>query len=197
MNKVLTLYSSARPDGNTFQLVNAFNQLMPGEICYLDNLNIAQYDYQLRNQDDDFVRVIDKMLSVDVIILASPVYWYSLTPTLRRFFDRFTDLLELPSLKPKGKQLREKSFYLFATSVHSEPPASFTAPVTDTLKYLGWSFSGTVHVNCKEGFDNASAEASLKPLANKVKATDKNEMEPADAGILTQGNMARLMSQFK
>ena len=169
MKKVLTLYSSARPDGNTFQLVQTFHQMVPGEMCYLDNLQIAQYDYQHRNQGDDFSTVIDAMLSADVIILASPVYWYSLTPTLRCFFDRLTDLTELPDLKVKGKKLREKSFYLFATSVHSDPPVSFTAPVEKTLAYFGWSFLGTVHVNCDTGFEQTLALSSLQAVVNACK----------------------------
>lgn len=168
MSKVLTLYSSARPDGNTFQHVNTFNQLVPGEICYLDSLEIAQYDYQFRNQNDDFLTLIDNMLTVDVIILASPVYWYSLTPTMRCFFDRLTDLTELPELKVRGKKMREKSFYLFATSVHPHAPTSFTSPVEKTLEYLGWRFLGSAHLDCKEGFSEALAIASFRQLANKI-----------------------------
>jgi multimeric flavodoxin WrbA len=170
MKKVLTLYSSARPDGNTYQLVNTFNQLLPNELCYIENLSIAQYDYQFRHQDDDFVCVIDKMLNADVIILASPVYWYSLTPTFRKLFDRFTDLTELPHLKPKGKRLREKVFYLFATSVHAELPASFVLPVENTLNYFGWKFAGTIHVNCRGAFNRAEALPLLRKLADVLSA---------------------------
>lgn len=168
MTKMLTLYSSARPDGNTFKLINSFSQLIPTEICYLDNLNIAQYDYHHQHQNDDFIDVINKMLSVDVIFLASPVYWYSMTPAFRRFFDRFTDLTELPDLKPKGKQLRDKSFYLLATSANPKLPASFTYPVEKTLEYLDWPFFETLHVNCKGGYDESVALPSLKSLATKL-----------------------------
>ena len=190
MKKLLTLYSSARPDGNTFQLVNTFNQLATGEICYLDNLHIEQYDYQFRNQHDDFVSIIDRMLNVDVIILASPVYWYSLTPTFRRFFDRLTDLTELPQLKVKGKMLREKSFYLFATSVHPKAPESFISPVQKTLEYFGWKFGGTMHFNCRDGFDHGSVAHSLQPLANEFACK-------MALPVTSQGEQARLMSQFK
>lgn len=164
MIKTLVLYSSARPDGNTFQFANTFNQHIPSEMCYLDSLQIAQYDYLYRNQEDDFTDVIDKMLRVDVIILASPVYWYSMTPAFRCFFDRFTDLTELSDLKSKGKKLRDKSFYLLATSANQQPPISFTFPVEKTFEYLGWPFMGTHHVNCKDGYDESQALASLQPL---------------------------------
>lgn len=164
MPSVLTLYSSARPDGHTFQMVQALNQLLPGESCYLDELNIAQYDYQFRNQEDDFIAVINKMLDADTIVFASPVYWYSLTPAFRRFFDRFTDLTELPALKGKGKQLRQKCFYLLATSASQHPPDSFVFPVEQTMQYLGWPFKGTTHLDCGDGFDSQRAIALLQPL---------------------------------
>ncbi len=191
MKKVLTLYSSARPDGNTYQLVNTFNQLLPNELCYIDNLSIAQYDYQFRHQDDDFVSVIDKMLNADVIILASPVYWYSITPTFRKLFDRFTDLTELPHLKHKGKRLREKVFYLFATSVHAEPPASFVFPVENTLDYFGWNFAGTIHVNCKDAFNPEAALPPLQKLANVLSADSERQKSTDPSGY------AELASRFK
>ena len=170
---MLTLYSSARPDGNTFKLINSLSQLIPTEICYLDNLDIAQYDYHHRHQNDDFIEVINKMLSVDVIFLASPVYWYSMTPAFRRFFDRFTDLTELPDLKPKGKQLRAKSFYLMATSASQKLPPSFIYPVETTLEYLGWPFFETLHINCKGGYDEVTALSSLQPLVAKLRDSVK------------------------
>lgn len=191
MKKVLSLYSSARANGNTFQLVSVFNQLVPGEVIFLDDLNIAQYDYEFSHQDDDFVSVIDKMLVADVVIFASPVYWYSLTPAFRRFIDRFSDLLELPYLKIKGKQLREKSFYLFATSAHPELPCSFTSQIAHTLQYLQWPYSGSVHLDCMNGFDESAARATLAPLASVL--TDKT-VAPDKA---VQQSYAELLCQFK
>ena len=191
MRKVLSLYSSARANGNTFQLVDTFHQLIPGEVCYLDDLQIQQYDYQFRNQDDDFVTVIDKMLSVDVIIFASPVYWYSLTPAFRRFIDRFSDLLELPDLQIKGKRLREKSYYLFATSAHPQLPDSFTSQVAQTLEYLGWPFSGVVHLDCKGGFHRPVALTSLQPLATALNESRNYHVKAAPEST------AELLSQCK
>ena len=164
MKKTLLLYSSARRYGNTFQFVDTLNQMYSCQVCYLDNLDIAQYDYQFNNQHDDFIGLIDLMLTVDIIVLASPVYWYSLTPRLRCFFDRFTDLTELPHLKYKGKQLRSKQFWLLATSVHDEPPESFISPVKNTLAHLGWQFCDCEHINCKTGFNTLIAQAKLSKL---------------------------------
>lgn len=168
MKKIFILYSSARPNGNTFKLVDTFRQLTSSEVCYLDDLEVGQYDYLHRNQGDDFVALIDRMLNADVLILASPVYWYSLTPAMRCFFDRLTDLTELPNLKSKGKQLTTKTFYLFATSVHKKPPASFVSPVKKSLEYLGCRFAGTIHADCSIEFNRSSVEGSLQRLVDEI-----------------------------
>lgn len=191
MKKVLSIYSSARRQGNTFEMVDMFHQLLPGEVCYLDELKIAQYDNDFQNQDDDFVRVIEKMLDADVIVFASPVYWYSLTPAFRRFIDRFTDLLELPHLKVKGKQLRQKTFYLFATSVHQAPPSSFTSQVRHTLQYLGCHYAGIVHIDCKLGFNKSLAFEALQPVVSEI------SLGSVENRHIPQPGFAQLLCQFK
>ena len=191
MKKVLTLYSSARPDGNTYQMVSLFNCMVDGETSYLDSLDINQYDYNFNNQEDDFVGIIDSMLEADIIVFASPVYWYSLTPTFKTFIDRLTDLTELSHLKPKGKQLREKVFYLFATSVHEQAPDSFTHQVEHTLRYFGWNFKDTIHINCRDGFDEPLATMKLLEVLNKINAST------CSVSPIAQTESARLMSYFK
>ena len=106
MKKLLTLYSSARATGNTFQLVNTFHQVMPTEICYLDKMHVEGYDYQYRNQNDDFNGLIEKMLEADIIIFASPVYWYAFTPAFKCFFDRSH---HFGATKTQGKKITRKS----------------------------------------------------------------------------------------
>ena len=191
MKNILTLYSSARPDGNTFQMVRSFNQLMPGEMLYLDDLDINEYDYQYRHQDDDFESTIDRMLWADIVIFACPVYWYSLTPAFKRFFDRFTDLTDLPGLKVKGKALREKEFYLFSTSVHPEPPAAFISVVRDTLRYLGWHYAGVLHIACEQKLETAEPHQKLVDFVSQFK-------EPLSVTVSANlGQQSALMSLYK
>ena len=39
-------------------------------------------------QDDQISLILDDMMEADVIVYATPVYYYSMTGTLKRFFDR-------------------------------------------------------------------------------------------------------------
>ncbi len=191
MKKLLTLYSSARATGNTFQLVNTFHQVMPTEICYLDKMHVEGFDYQYRNQNDDFNGLIEKMLEADIIIFASPVYWYAFTPAFKCFFDRFTDLITLAQQKHKGKKLREKAFYVFATSAHTTLPDSFIPPLQQTLSYLGWQYRGLLHINCKTGFDPIVAQSLCERMAKSMVSKPK-------PSLLSQvGRFAQYMSYYK
>ena len=168
MKNVLTLYSSSRPRGNTYSMVKVLSDLIPSENLYLDDLDIGEYDYDFRNQNDDFVGVIDRMLKADVIVFACPEYWYTLTPAFKRLFDRFTDLTELESLKAKGKALRAKQFHLFTTSTSEKPSDAFISVVSHTLEYLGWEFAGFVHVYCEDRLDEQEAKTALSNFVQQV-----------------------------
>lgn len=192
MRNVFTLYSSARKNGNTFEMTQAFSNIIPSEVCYLDDLDVREYDYQHTNQHDDFEMLIDKMLAADIIIFASPVYWYSMTPAFKRFFDRFTDLTELIHLKAKGKALRKKSFYLFLTSVHDQPPKAFVNVVKDTFNYFKWQYAGLEHVKCESGFDHDKACEQLELMASGLFSTS------TEASLQTVlGEQSRSLSKFK
>ena len=39
-------------------------------------------------QEDGLAEVLDKMMEADVIVYATPIYYYSMCGTLKRFFDR-------------------------------------------------------------------------------------------------------------
>ncbi|MDO3385851.1 NAD(P)H-dependent oxidoreductase [Gilvimarinus sp. SDUM040013] len=168
MKNVLTLYSSARPRGNTFAMVKVLTDLIPLQALYLDDLDIRDYDYDFGNQGDDFANVIDSMLKADVIVFACPEYWYALTPAFKRLFDRFTDLTELECLKVKGKALRKKQFYLFTTSASKKPSDAFVSVVSHTLNYLGWVFAGLVHVYCENKLDEGEAKLVLSDFVEQV-----------------------------
>lgn len=97
----LVLFSSAREQGNTRRLLNAIEKQTPLDVVYLNALNLLPYDYDYKNTNDDFQRVLDRMLRCDNLIFASPIYWYSPTSQMKTLLDRFTDFLDIPSLKEK------------------------------------------------------------------------------------------------
>ena len=41
------------------------------------------YDYEYKNQNDDFLPTIKKILAYDLILFITPVYWYSMSGIMK------------------------------------------------------------------------------------------------------------------
>ena len=107
-------------------------------IVDISKYTVLPFDYSY-NQDDDFHILIEKITDFDVIILASPVYWYSLSAQLKCFIDRWTDLLTIN--KSVGRLFRGKSLALIA-SYHTYPDGTngFLQPIKNTANYMGMNY---------------------------------------------------------
>ena len=167
MLKTIALFSSSRRNGNTGRLMDRIALELDIEIVDLSSLRIAPYDYDHSNRNDDFERLMERVLAHEQIIFASPIYWYSVSPGMKVFLDRISDFLEVPELLPKGRRLRGKNAYIVCTSICEEPSAAFMSAFRETFDYLGMQFGGSVHVNCHDGYQpgandfNASAFVAL------------------------------------
>jgi multimeric flavodoxin WrbA len=142
MSNAIALFASARRHGNTGQLMDRIAAELGIEVVDLASTRISGYDYEHRNRDDDFEPLMERILGFDQLILASPVYWYSVAPAMKVFLDRISDYLDLPDLLSKGRRLRGKSAYIVCTSVYSEAP-SISACVTAALR-MQTAATGTI-----------------------------------------------------
>lgn len=140
MKKVLVILGSSRSDGNTMDAVDAILRDRPFKLIDLTEWEISPFDYGHRNRGDDFHRIAEQMATVDVIILATPVYWYSMSGILKVFMDRWTDLLEVR--KDLGRSLKAKRCYLVASGSDKELPVGFEAVFARTAHYFHMSFGG-------------------------------------------------------
>lgn len=88
---ITVLFGGSRPEGNTAHLTKAAiagydyewidltqYQLNPVRDVRHDNKVIESYN-------DDYKEIIDKVLASETIIIASPVYWYSLSASVKHF----------------------------------------------------------------------------------------------------------------
>lgn len=170
MPDAIALFSSSRRNGNTGQFLDRIAAELNLEIVDLASKRISQYDYEHRNRDDDFEPLMQRVLAFDRIILASPVYWYAMSPPLKVFLDRITDFLELPGLVDDGRRLRGKAAYVVCTSIYDEVPKSFVGPFVDTFDYLGMRFGGIAHVNCRDGYIPSQHDIKASEFAGLVKS---------------------------
>ena len=100
-NRILGVVGSPRKKGNTHVLVSrildgAREQGALTETLFLNDLHIRECDGcyvcwkgKKCSKKDDMNKVYPKIMSSDVIIFGTPVYWYGPTALMKGFVDRF------------------------------------------------------------------------------------------------------------
>jgi len=165
----IAVFSSSRRHGNTGQLVDHIAAELDIEVVDLATMNMSAYDYEHRNRNDDFEPLMKRLLEFNQLIFASPVYWYSVTSTMKLFLDRLSDYLDLPDLLDQGRRLRGKQAYIVCTSICPAPPASFISTFVDTFEYLGMHYGGVAHANCNDGYVPATHDVEAAALIQRVR----------------------------
>ena len=111
-----------------------------------------------------------RVLESENIVVASPVYWYSVSPPVKTFLDRISDFLDIPELLDAGRRLRGKTGYIVCTSVLDQAPQPFINALTDTFGYLGMHYGGVAHANCGDGYSRTLHEPEAQEFSRLVRA---------------------------
>jgi multimeric flavodoxin WrbA len=170
MLSTIVLLSSSRRRGNTGQFIDRIVSGLNIEVVDLAGLRLSPYDYDHRNRGDDFEPLMKHVLAHGQIIFATPIYWYAVSPMMKIFLDRISDLLDLPDLLPEGRRLRGKNAYIVCTSICEEPSSEFIGAFAETFRYLGMSFGGVAHANCRDGYLPAVHDVQAEAFAALVRA---------------------------
>ena len=136
MKKVLILEGSPRRNGNSAILSEEFARGAAEAGCSVEKVRIAGKkiagclgcDACYRNggacvQKDDMAEIQEKMLAADIIVLASPIYFYSMTAQLKSVIDRTYAFYQ---------QLEGKTFYFLITCGATD--ASYTETMLAALR---------------------------------------------------------------
>ena len=125
MNKnVLILSSSPRRGGNSDRLCDAFLQgckdaghtvekifLKDKHINYCTGCGICSMYGKPCPQKDDAAEVIEKMIAADVIVMATPVYFYTMSAQMKTLIDRCCGLYT---------EMKNKEFYFIVTAAEDD-----------------------------------------------------------------------------
>ena len=159
MNRTVIIFGSSRSNGNTSMLVDHLRKQAECDLIDLSNYQISYYDYGHNNAGDDYLTLMRQLTEdYDVLILATPVYWYSMSGIMKVFLDRLTDLLDFD--KDTGRKLRTKKMAVISSSLGDNLGESFWLPFIAIAGYLGMEYAGNIDVNCsnpattKEGLNN-------------------------------------------
>lgn len=150
--KVAVIYGGTRPNGNTEILTEQAIQGIDVKKIFLRDYNIESIE-DLRHTDDgfhdindDYNAIIDHILPYDVLIFATPIYWYSMSGTMKNFIDRWSQTMrdvKYPDFKTK---MSSKKAYVIA--VGGDDPTLKGLPLIQQFQhifnFMGITFDGYI-----------------------------------------------------
>lgn len=144
MKKGIIILGSSDSNGETFKIAEYVSQQKGFTIVDLKSKNILPFDYNFNNRSDDFFNLFGSIVNdFDLLIFATPVYWYTMSGTMKIFFDRISDCLKI--CKDTGRKLRGKEMAVISSGSDKELNQGFHMPFIETAKYLGMIYITDVH----------------------------------------------------
>jgi len=142
--KIAIIQGSSRSDGNTGKVSRELQKQLGCDLIDLNKKTIGHYDYEYRNQDDDFPSLIKNIADkYDLLIFITPVYWYTMSGRMKVFFDRISDTIRID--KETGRKLRGKYMAAVSCGYGNDPIEGFFLPFQHSAKYLGMKYIGDLH----------------------------------------------------
>lgn len=111
--KILFINTSRDPHGNTARMVERFLDGVPHDTLFLNDYKIYQLGQHFG--DDQLSLVFSAMSQADTIIIGTPVYWHTMSGSLKTFIDR---LYELD--RPVGALSGKKLYFLMQGAAPSQ-----------------------------------------------------------------------------
>lgn len=149
---IAVIYGGTRPNGNSEILTEQVIQEIAAEKIYLRDFKIqpiidmrhAKEGFQERN--DDYNSIIDRILPHDILIFSTPIYWYSMSGTMKNFIDRWSQTLRDPKYPGfKSKMASKKAFVI---AVGGDNPYIKGLPMIQQFQYIfdfmGIEFAGYI-----------------------------------------------------
>ncbi len=151
----LFLLGSSRSDGNTEALARRAAEQLPADVEQRW-LSLAEHplpDFEDLRHDADHVRptgnnaalLLDATLAATDIVIASPLYWYSVSASVKRYLDHWSGWLRTPGLDFKDTLAGRT---LWGVTVLADPEPTSADPLVGTLErsaaYMEMRFGGVL-----------------------------------------------------
>ncbi|MGX1271706.1 flavodoxin family protein [Streptomyces phaeoluteigriseus] len=191
--RFLFVLGSSRPDGNTEQLARVAAEQLPADVEQ-EWISLAEHplpDFEDLRHDSDHVRptegnvaqLLDATLAATDIVIASPLYWYTLSGQAKRYLDYWSGWLRTPGVDLKATLAGRT---LWGVTALAEERQAVADPLVGALRnsaaYMEMRFGGVLLGNgSKPGdvLDDTQALARAKtffaqptPLARYTFETD-------------------------
>ncbi|WP_132745849.1 flavodoxin family protein [Scopulibacillus darangshiensis] len=174
------IYGGTR-EGNTEMLAHYAVQELAAEKIYLRDYSIHSIVDQrhilggFQNIGDDYNSIIDRILQHDILIFVTPIYWYSMSGTMKNFIDRWSQSLRDTNYSNFKASMSAKKAFVIA--VGGDNPYVKGLPLIQQFQhifdFMGMSFDGYVLGEGNKPGDIRQDEAAIlaaQQLNNKLKA---------------------------
>lgn len=152
--ETVTILGSSRSDGNTLASLRRVLDGKSVELFDIAQMDIGTYDYLHRNQSDAFLTLVEALVKKPFWILATPLYWYTMSAQMKIFMDRLSDLVTIR--KDLGRSLCGISVAVLATGTEDRLPEGFELPFRLTCDYLDMRYIGAFY----QQYDNNDQQVS-------------------------------------
>ena len=149
---IVVLYGGGRPNGNTEILTKKAIEAIEVEEIHLKDfliepiIDMRHAEEGFPEVNDEYNSIIDRILKHDIIIFSTPIYWYSMTGTMKNFVDRFSQTLRDSNYPDFKKQLASKKAYVIA--VGGDNPYMKGLPMIQQFQhifdFIGLPFEGYI-----------------------------------------------------
>lgn len=150
------ILGSARPNGNTELLARLAAKSLPFEAdqrwlsllhdplpLFEDIRHHESRKYSVANQIEQ--KYLDATLAATDVVIASPVYWYSLSASSKLYLDHWSAWMRLPDIDFRKRMAGKK---LWGVTVLSDEALLGVQPLVETLRlsadYMGMPFGGVL-----------------------------------------------------
>jgi multimeric flavodoxin WrbA len=160
MAKILVLNGSSRENGNTEQLTD----VMLEGVSYT-RINIRDFLIQpivdkrhdpagFTKVDDDYDRIIELVRQHDVLVFATPIYWYGMSGHMKQFIDRWSQSLRDTRFSFKEEMKKKKGFVVICGG---DDPYIKGLPLIQQFQYI-FQFMGLEYIGYVIGQGNAPGD---------------------------------------
>ena len=153
--RFLFLLGSSRPDGNTELLARRAAEQLPADVeqRWIDLARHPLPEFEDLRHDSDHTRptegnaglLLDATLAATDLVIASPLYWYSVSTPVKRYLDHWSGWLRTPDLDFKAT-LAGRTLWGVTALAHREQEVA--DPLTGTLQltaaFMGMHFGGVL-----------------------------------------------------
>ncbi|WP_299258848.1 NAD(P)H-dependent oxidoreductase [uncultured Aquimarina sp.] len=167
MKKGIIIQGSSRSDGDTNIVVSYLKNMTGFDVVDLNQREINYFDYEFKNEDDFEVIFKNMVQNYQTIVLATPVYWYTMSGIMKVFLDRISDYLYKE--KDFGRMLRGKEMAMISCSNDNDRVDEFNLPFSRSAAYLGMDYLGDVHAWVTNKEIPLEVKEKIDALALKIK----------------------------